>query len=132
MKTTANVSLFIVEDDELFRETFIDAMALRGVKVDGARCGAEAIKALQHQRPSAIIIDVQLPDIHGFDLCHVLKKSEQLKNVPIVFLSASTKYNDPRDQVEGLLAGAAAFLPKPITLEKLSGEIDGILRAPSA
>ena len=128
MKTVAEVSLFIVEDDDLFRETFVDAMALRGAKVSGARTGAEALKALRTQRPSLILIDVQLPDIHGFDLCRCLKKSERLKDIPVVFLSASTRYSDPRDRVEGVLAGAAAFLPKPVTFEKLQSVIAALVR----
>lgn len=127
MKTVAEISLFIVEDDDLFRETFIDAMTLRGVKVDGSRSGAEAIGTLQHQSPSAIIVDVQLPDIHGFELCRRIKKVERLKKIPVVFLTASSQYNDPRDRVEGLLSGAALFLPKPIAMEKLWSEIEPLL-----
>ena len=56
---------------------------------------------------------------------------QELKNVPIVLISASSRYNDPRDRVEGLLAGAAAFLPKPITIEDLWAEICGVLKRPA-
>ena len=129
MKTSiaAGTSIFIIEDDELFRETFIDAMSLQGVKVDGARSGAEAIRLLHKQQPSVIIIDVQLPDIHGFELCRLLRRSDRLKSVPIVFLSAVAHYNDPRDRAEGLLSGAALFLPKPISMEKLWAELGQLL-----
>jgi len=127
MKTATDVSLLIVEDDELFRETFIDAMALQGVRVEAVRCGMDAIRLLQRHQPSLVIIDVQLPDIHGFELCRCIKKSERLKNIPVIFLSASTHYNDPRDRAEGLLAGAALFLAKPIKVEKLWSEIEGVI-----
>ncbi len=130
MKTTkiqTGVSLYIVEDDDSFRETFVDAMSLQGVRVDGARTGAEAFRDLQRRTPSVILIDVQLPDIHGFELCRLLKRSDRLKNVPVVFITASSQYNDARDHVEGLLCGAAAFLPKPITVEQLWAEIEPLL-----
>lgn len=123
----AAVSLFIVEDDPHFRETFIDAMELRGVSVTGAGSGFEGLNALQTQRPSAIVLDLRLPDLHGFELCRRLKRMDAFKKTPVVFVTASAAYNDPRDRAEGLLAGAAAFLPKPISVEKLWTEIEALL-----
>jgi DNA-binding response OmpR family regulator len=123
----AAVSLFIVEDDPHFRETFIDAMELRGVAVTGAGSGYEGLRALQSQRPSAIVLDLRLPDIDGFDLCKRIKRLAAFKDTPIVFVTASAAHNDPRDRAEGLLAGAAAFLPKPISVETLWSEISGLL-----
>jgi DNA-binding response OmpR family regulator len=119
--------MFIIEDDDHFRETFIDVMSLRGIEVTGARTGDEAIKALKQSRPSIIIMDVQLPDVHGFDLCRRVKRLDNQKDTPVIFVSASTQYADPRDRVEGLLAGADQFLPKPITVEKLWTEIELVL-----
>lgn len=127
MKTLTDVSLLIVEDDEHFRESFVDAMALKGVKADGARCGLDAIDRLKRHTPTVIVIDAQLPDLHGFDLCRMIKKTERLKDVPVVFLSASSSYNDPRDRAEGLLVGGAAFFSKPITLEKLWAAIEPLV-----
>lgn len=130
---TAELSFFIVEDDPHFRETFIDVMALRGVPVSAAGSGAEGLAALRESAaarqpaPSVIILDVQLPDIHGFDLCRKIKRLEAFKKTPVMFLSASTQYSDARDRVEGLLAGASAFLSKPITMEKLWSEIESVL-----
>ena len=123
--------MFIIEDDDHFRETFIDVMSLRGIEVTGARTGDEAIKALKQSKPSIIIMDVQLPDVHGFDLCRKVKRLESQKDTPVIFVSASTRYADPRDRVEGLLAGAEQFLPKPITVEKLWGEIEIVLNGQS-
>jgi DNA-binding response OmpR family regulator len=128
----AGLSLFIVEDDDHFRETFIDAMSLSGVKVEGTRTGYEAIKALGKALPGAIIIDLQLPDIHGFDLCRILKRSERLKKVPVVFITASSQYNDPRDRAEMFLSGAASFLAKPVSMEAIRDEIGRILPAANA
>src|ERR1051325_3731002 len=116
--------MFIVEDDDHFRETFIDVMSLKGVEVSGARTGDEAIKALKKHRPAVIIMDVQLPDVHGFDLCRKVKRLVGHEKTHIIFVSASSQYSDPRDSLEGILAGAAQFLPKPITVERLWAEIE--------
>ena len=126
-ESVLSVSLFIIEDDPLFRETFVDAMALRGVDVQVAGSGCEGLHALQQLRPAAIVLDVKLPDIHGFDLCRRIKRMDAFKKTPIIFVSASTQYNDARDRAEGLMAGAAAFLPKPISVENLWSEIEPLL-----
>ena len=125
---TQAVSLYIVEDDPHFRETFIDVMNLRGIEAQGSGSAAEALADLRTARPSIIILDVQRTDIHGFDLCRKLKLFDALKNTPIILISASTQYNDPRDRVEGVLAGAALFLSKPITMDQLWSEIAALLR----
>ena len=129
MKTTTEASIYIVEDDAHFRETFIDVMALRGVEVHGAGTGTEALHALRDRQPSVIIIDVKLPDIHGLDLCRRIKRMEPFKRTPVILISASSQYNDRRDHAEGLLAGAAMFLTKPITMDKLWAEIETLLES---
>ena len=125
---TAQLSMFIVEDDARFRETFIDALSLRGVEVRGAGSGAEGLRSIEGFNPSVIVLDVQLPDVHGFDLCRLIKRIEAFKDTPVIFLSASPQYNDARDRAEGLLAGASLFLPKPITMDRLWAEIEVLLK----
>ena len=119
--------MFIVEDDDHFRETFIDVMSLKGVEVQGASNGDEAIKALKQAHPAVIIMDVNLPDVHGFDLCKRVKRLDGYQNTPIIFVSASTKYSDPRDRAEGMMAGAERILPKPISVESLWSAIESVL-----
>lgn len=118
-------SILIVDDDTHFRETLTDALSLRKLQVHSVTTGAEALKILEDMTPSVILLDVQLPDIHGFDLCRILKRSQRFKGVPIVFLSA--KYTEPADRVEGLIAGADAYLSKPIGLEALWEEVRYLL-----
>jgi DNA-binding response OmpR family regulator len=130
--TAKEFSICIIEDDAHFRETFTDVMALRGVKVNGAGTAAAGLALLAQHKPSIVIVDVRLPDMHGFELCRRIRHSAGLAGLPVVLISASTRYNDARDRVEGLLAGAAAFLPKPITIEDLWSEICGVLKRPAA
>lgn len=128
---TGEMTICIIEDDAHFRETFADVMSLRGVKVVGAGSGAGGLSVLGLHRPSVIVMDVRLPDANGLDLCRRIRHMPELKGVPVILISAASRYNDPRDRVEGLLAGAAAFLPKPITIEDLWAEICGVLKRPA-
>ena len=123
--TDSEASILIIDDDGHFRETLTDALGLRAFKIHTAESGTGALKTLESSTPSLILLDVQLPDMHGFELCRMLKKSTRLKDVPIVFLSA--KYVEPADRAEGLLAGADAYLSKPVNLEALWDEVRYLL-----
>lgn len=123
----SQASLFLVEDDASFRETFADVAGLRGSAVSWAATGEEAERKLCELRPSVIISDVLLPDIHGLELCRRIRRMPALKKTPIVLISASALYNDPRDRAEGFLAGASVFLSKSISAERFWKEIDGLL-----
>ena len=125
MATATKTLILVVDDDAHFRETLSDAMSLKDVRVEGAMSGAEAIARLGSERPSLIVLDVQLPDMHGFSLCRMIKKDRRLRGIPIVLLSA--KYTEPADRAEGLLTGADAYLSKPITLEALWEEVSYLL-----
>ncbi|MBI3550161.1 MAG: response regulator [Elusimicrobia bacterium] len=125
MRTSTRTSILIVEDDDHFRETLVDAMALKNIEAVGVGTGALALSRLKEQVPSLIILDVQLPDMHGFEICRQLRRMPELAEVPIVFLSA--RYTEPADRAEGLLAGADAFLSKPVNLEALWEEVQYLL-----
>lgn len=125
MATATKTLILVVDDDDHFRETLSDAMSLKNVEVTGAPNGAEAVAQLGSRKPSLILLDVQLPDVHGFQFCRKLKKDSRYKDVPVVLLSA--KYTEPADRAEGLLAGADAYLSKPINLEALWEEVRYLL-----
>ena len=125
MNTATRTMILLIDDDDHFRETLTDAMALKDVQVAGAPTAAAASQHLDLQKPSLILLDVQLPDTHGFQFCRQLKKDKRLRDVPVVLLSA--KYTEPADRAEGLLTGADAYLSKPINLEALWEEVRYLL-----
>lgn len=121
MTTATQTSVLLVDDDAHFRETLADAMALKDVRVESAGSVADARLALARALPSVILLDVQLPDVSGIELCRQLKRDPRTKGVPVVLLSA--KYTEPADRAEGLLTGADAYLSKPINIDALQEEI---------
>ena len=118
-------SVLVVDDDSRFRETLTDAMELKDVAVQGADSAAEALRRLGDHRPSLILLDVQLPDVQGFELCRALKSDERFSDIPVVLLSA--RFTEPADRAEGLMAGAQAYLSKSIGLESLWEEMRYLL-----
>ena len=121
------ISVLIVDDDENFIDTLKDGMKLKEseAEISVARSAREALDALCKFVPSVIVLDVQLPDIHGVEFLRVLRDSPKLKKIPVIFISA--KYTEPADRSEAMLAGAEAFFSKPISIEELWAEINYLL-----
>lgn len=121
------IKLLIVDDDRNFIETLEDGLRLKQLdaEITVAKSAREGLDELAKEPPSLIILDVQLPDMHGIEFMKVIKDSARLKEVPIIFISA--KYTEPADRAEAVLGGAAAFFSKPIDIEELWKEIKYLL-----
>ncbi|OGS04766.1 MAG: hypothetical protein A3I76_01010 [Elusimicrobia bacterium RIFCSPLOWO2_02_FULL_61_11] len=121
------INILIVDDDKNFIDTLEDGLKLKSVDagVRVAKSAREALDALAAAVPSVIILDIQLPDMHGVEFLRVIRESERLKNVPVIFISA--RYTEPADRSEAMLAGAGAFFSKPVDLEELWKEIKYLL-----
>jgi len=117
------MSILIVDDDKNFIYTLEDGLRLKNVdaEISVAKSAREAMDVLAKGVPSIIILDIQLPDMHGVEFLRVIRESARLKTVPVLFISA--KYTEPADRSEAMLAGASAFFSKPIDIEELWKEI---------
>lgn len=121
------MKILIVDDDKNFIETLEDGLKLKNVEAEVAvaKSAREALNELAASVPSVIILDIQLPDMHGIEFLRVLRESSRLKKVPVVFISA--KYTEPADRSEAMLAGAGAFFSKPIDIDELWKELKYLL-----
>lgn len=81
-----------------------------------ANNGTTCIEQAKNEHPDLILLDVMMPDISGFDTAVILKKDEETKDIPIIFLTA---LNTPADLVHGFKVGASDFLTKPFNKEEL-------------
>ncbi len=81
-----------------------------------ANCGNACIEQARKEHPDLILLDVMMPDINGFDTAVIMKKDDELKDIPIIFLTA---LNTPQDLVKGFQVGASDFLTKPFNKEEL-------------
>jgi CheY-like chemotaxis protein/signal transduction histidine kinase/HAMP domain-containing protein len=108
-----DVILLIVEDDPHYTRVLCDLAHDRGFKVLAASRGAEALALAREFRPSAISLDVFLPDMLGWTVLNHLKQDPATRHIPVQILT-----ND-EDRQHGLSRGAFAFLTKPTTSEDL-------------
>ena len=109
-----NNTLLIVEDDENFSHTLVELAREYGFKTLTANDGESALKLLETKIPSAIILDVGLPGMSGWEVMDKLKEKLITKNIPVHFISG----HNSKDKA--MQMGAMGFLMKPIDTEQLA------------
>lgn len=115
--------VLVVDDEDALREMVTMALRFRGFDVEDAATGMDALAAARRQEPEAIVLDVNLPDIDGFEVCRRLRETGS--TAPVVFLTARTATEDLR---EGYTAGADDYVRKPFSLEELVLRVEAVLR----
>lgn len=90
------------------------------VQVLQARCGTEALELLLKHEVALALIDVQMPEMDGFELAEMMRGSERTRHVPIIFVTAGTR--DAQRMFRGYEAGAVDFLYKPVEPHVLCGK----------
>jgi signal transduction histidine kinase len=113
----------LVVDDVPQNLVAIGALLTRpGVKVLKAESGTAALEILLVEEVALALVDVQMPNMDGFELAELIRGSERTRNVPLIFLTASA--SDPGRTFRGYEAGAVDFLHKPIDPQVLRGKVD--------
>ena len=114
--------ILTVEDDEHIRTSLKMALEDEGWSVEEASNGEEAIANFRRCPADVVLIDIGLPDVDGFELCRLLRRSS---SVPIIMITAR---EDTHDVVAGLEAGADDYLTKPFAPKELSARVRAMLR----
>jgi two-component system sensor histidine kinase/response regulator len=110
--TDTDVKFLLVDDTEE-NLVALDALLRRdGLQVLKARSGAQALELLLAHEVALAILDVQMPEMNGFELAELMRGAERTRHVPIIFLTAGTR--DPHRLFKGYEAGAVDFLFKPV------------------
>lgn len=122
--TDQKTKILIVDDEPNILLSLDLLMRRNGYDVFVARNGQEALELLKEQNPDLIILDIMMPDVDGYEICRIIKSSEQYKKCKVVFLSAKSKESD----IEfGLSVGADAYLTKPFSTRMLVQKIKELL-----
>jgi len=107
---STNSYIAIVDDDAAIRSALGRALRMENYDVELFEDGLSALKAIQLRAPDAIVLDLQLPDIDGLEICRRIRRSGD--TTPILMLTARDAVND---RVAGLDVGADDYLVKPLT-----------------
>ncbi len=106
-------SVLIVEDNELNMKLFHDLLHAHGYETILTRHGLDAIALARSHRPNLILMDIQLPEISGLEVTRWLKEDDDLKDIPVV---AVTAYAMKGDEERIRSGGCEAYVSKPISV----------------
>ena len=119
-------NILIAEDERDIRDLIQFTLMFAGHKITAAANGAEALELAPKVKPDLIMMDVRMPKMTGYEACREMKKIDEIKNVPVIFLSA--KGQDEERQT-GIEAGAVAYILKPFAPDELTKQLADILKA---
>lgn len=119
--------ILVVDDEPSMRDLVTTALEFVGHEVTEAVDGLDALAHVPTDNPHLIVLDVNMPNVDGIEVCRRLRADGD--HTPVILLTAR---DEPRDVVEGLSAGADDHLGKPFNLQVLIARIDAVLRRSDA
>jgi PAS domain S-box-containing protein len=126
VRSNPSARILHVDDEEAGRYVVARMLRQAGYEVISASSGLEALRMMSED-PDLVLLDVNLPDMSGFEVCQALKSDPKTAQVPVLHLSAS--YLGAQDQVHGLEGGADGYLTQPVEPTVLIATIGSLLRA---
>jgi len=109
--------ILLVDDDLTLREMYEERLKAEGFNIIQASNGEEAIKKAKDNKPNVILLDIMMPKINGFDVLKELKADADIKDVPVIVLTALIQ---DVDRLQGKKLGAADYIVKS---ETMPGEV---------
>ncbi|HKJ75302.1 MAG TPA: response regulator [Alphaproteobacteria bacterium] len=106
-------TILIVEDNELNMKLFHDLLAAHGYNILQANNGHDALSIARSDKPDLILMDIQLPEISGLDVTRMIKEDDDIRDIPVVAVTAFAMKGDAEKFKQG---GCEAYIAKPISV----------------
>lgn len=117
--------ILLIEDEEDIAALIKLQADLSGYKLHVEVDGVNGYRAVEREKPDLVLVDIMLPGQNGFDVCRKIKNNSELKNIPVIILSAK---GEELDMILGLELGADDYVSKPFSPKVLFSRIKAILR----
>jgi two-component system cell cycle response regulator DivK len=118
-------TVLIVEDNELNMKLFHDLLEAHGIKTVETRDGTKVIDLARQTRPDLILMDIQLPEVSGLEVTKWLKEDAELKDIPVIAVTAFAMKGDEQKIREG---GCEDYISKPISVSRFLEVIESYLK----
>ena len=123
----AKSRILVVDDEQSISDLVSTSLRFVGFEVRTAASGQEALRVAEEFKPHAMVLDVMLPDLNGFEVCEKIRNEGQ--DIGVLFLTAKDAVED---KVYGLTRGGDDYMTKPFSLEELVARLKSILRRTGA
>jgi two-component system cell cycle response regulator DivK len=117
-------SVLVVEDDWMHRDFLVRLLQIKGYTVRAAGDGEAAMTDLHRNLPDAVVLDMGLPGISGYQVARLIRAQQETRHIPIVALTA---FALGEDQERALQSGCDEFETKPVDLDALSAKLQALI-----
>jgi phosphoserine phosphatase RsbU/P len=117
--------ILVVDDTPANLQVLAGMLKDRGYKVRPVPSGRLALAAARRDPPDLILLDINMPEMNGYEVCEHLKADDQLKGIPVIFISALT---EPLDKVKAFATGGVDYITKPFQMEELHARVETHLK----
>lgn len=121
----ANEKILVVDDEEHILELISFNLTNNGYKVIKANNGIDAVRLAIEEKPKLILLDLMIPDKDGYDVCREVRSNSEIRNIPIIMLTAKS---EELDKILGLELGADDYITKPFSVRELLARVKAVLR----
>ena len=118
--------ILVVEDDAMMQNLMKSLLRIEGFEVVISGSGREGLEAAAKEKPDLIILDVNLPDINGLDVCRSLKSDPVTRHMPVIMLTGEAR--EVGQRVTGLEVGAEDYILKPFESKALIARIRALIK----
>ncbi len=112
--------ILIVDDTPENLQLLAHMLSEQGYKTRPVLSGRLALQAAEREPPDLILLDINMPDLRGYEVCEQLKANPRLKDIPVIFLSART---EPLDKVRAFRSGGVDYVTKPFDFEEVQARV---------
>lgn len=113
--------ILVVDDIPANLRLLTTILSGQGYHVRPANSGQFALRSITYKLPDLILLDVQMPDMDGYEVCAVLKSQENLRDIPVIFISALDAI---KDKIRGFSSGGVDFITKPFQAEEVLARVE--------
>ncbi|RME65561.1 MAG: response regulator [Alphaproteobacteria bacterium] len=117
-------TVLVVEDNDLNMRLFCDLLEAHDFDTITTRDGREVLDLARAHKPDLIVMDIQLPEVSGLEVTRWLKQDDELKDIPVLAVTAFAMKGDEQRIRDG---GCEAYLAKPISVHKFIETIRGLV-----
>ena len=121
--TEAKRTILVIEDEPHIALGLKDALEFEGFRVVAAANGRDGVQLARQERPNAILLDLMLPDVNGYQVCEDIRRFDPF--APIIMLTAKSQ---EADKIRGLDAGADDYVTKPFSVGELVARLRALFR----
>lgn len=116
--------ILVIEDDPVIQMLISQTLRREGYEIVTASDGSEGLRKVKETQPNLVVLDISMPGLDGYQVCHYLRQDPATANLPIIMVTAMAR---PSDQRRGFETGADDYLPKPFSLADLITRVQSLL-----